>query len=175
MKATLLSPLNNEATIISLNKYIEPELKLINTNPSVLVYNNGIYKRISVNEIIMIKAESNYSYIILENDEKLFTSRTIKHWTNTFNSASLLRIHKTYLVNVNKIKEINANRYFRLRVFSLIASMMVRTAIHPHRHPNVPTPSRKENFLITPPWNNMPYSCSSNEFNSIGSNPNHCW
>lgn len=107
MKATLLSPLNKEATIISLNKFIEPELKLINTNPSVLVYNNGTYKKISVNEIIMIKAESNYSYIILENDEKLFTSRTIKHWTNTFNSASLLRIHKTYLVNVNKIKEIN--------------------------------------------------------------------
>lgn len=107
MKATVLSLFNNEATIISLNKYIEPDLNLTNTNHSVLVYNNGIYKKIYANEIIMIKAESNYSYIILENDEKIFTSRTIKHWTQTFNSASLLRIHKTYLVNVNKIKEIN--------------------------------------------------------------------
>ena len=96
----------NNAVIIDIGKY------KLSANPKgdnnfAIIFDKGIHKKIDVNEIIMIKAESNYSYIILENDEKIFTSRTIKHWTQTFNSASLLRIHKTFLINVDKIKEIN--------------------------------------------------------------------
>ena len=108
MKAIALSSHFTEATIIDINKYKDAELKVTNyNNTSVLIYDNGIHKRIDVSDVIMIKAESNYSYIILENNKSIFTSRTIKHWVAEFKNDKLLRVHKSFLINIDKIIEVN--------------------------------------------------------------------
>lgn len=108
MKALALSTHFTEATIININKYKDAELKVTNyNNTSVLIYDNGIHKRIDVSDVIMIKAESNYSYIILENNKSIFTSRTIKHWAAEFKNDKLLRVHKSFLINIDKIIEVN--------------------------------------------------------------------
>ena len=108
MKIISQATFNTEDSNIDISKNKDLGLKVFKTfNPTFLIYDNGIHKSISLNEIIMIKSESNYSHIILENYKTIFTSRTIKHWTKEFNTPHLLRVHRTYLVNITKIKEVN--------------------------------------------------------------------
>ncbi|HRG19941.1 MAG TPA: LytTR family DNA-binding domain-containing protein [Saprospiraceae bacterium] len=95
---------NSEATIINLNPNAHFQL-VKNSNPGIFVINQGARKKICVNEIILIKAAGNYSYIILDNHQSILTSKTIKYWADKFNSAQLLRIHKTYLINAEKVIE----------------------------------------------------------------------
>ena len=101
MRAISILPKPNEANIIDLQYRPRPALRAMkNTERGIFVFDRGSRIKISVNDIIMIKAASNYSYIVLENRPAIFTSKTIKHWANVFNCDRLLRIHKTFLINV---------------------------------------------------------------------------
>ncbi len=107
MRAISILPSPNEATIIDLQSRQRPALKAMkSTEHGIFVFDRGIRIKICINDIIMIKAASNYSHIILENRPAIFTSKNIKHWTNAFHSDRLLRIHKTFLINVEKVMEI---------------------------------------------------------------------
>ncbi|MFN8338748.1 MAG: LytTR family DNA-binding domain-containing protein [Saprospiraceae bacterium] len=95
-----------EATIINLNTH-RSDNQLPKVKNAINVFENGVHKIVFIHDIILIKGESNYSNIILENGRSIFTSRTIKHWTNEINNSKLLRVHKSYLINVEKIREVN--------------------------------------------------------------------
>lgn len=56
-------------------------------------------KNMVASNIIMVKAESNYSYIYLKDGTKIFTSRTLKHWQGLLDESDFVRIHRSYLVN----------------------------------------------------------------------------
>ncbi|MCB0647840.1 MAG: LytTR family transcriptional regulator DNA-binding domain-containing protein [Saprospiraceae bacterium] len=58
-------------------------------------------------EIIMVKAESNYSFIHFANGRRLFTSKTLKHWQSCFEGKDFIRIHRSYLINKNFIRKID--------------------------------------------------------------------
>ncbi len=64
-------------------------------------------RNVTVSNIVLVKAESNYSFIYLSDGSKIFTSRTLKHWQNFFNNQSLVRIHRSYLINVSFVELIN--------------------------------------------------------------------
>ena len=100
----------SEATVINLNPNAHFQL-VKNSNPGIFVINQGARKKICVNEIILIKAAGNYSYIILDNHQSILTSKTIKYWADKFNSTQLLRIHKTYLINAEKVIEMKMGTY----------------------------------------------------------------
>lgn len=108
MRAMSVPPPLNEATIIDFKSRNEARFQVLkNTHPSIFVYDQGSRKKIGVQDIILIKASGNYSYLVLDNNETILTSKTIKHWAEQFNSSTLLRIHKTYLINVDKIVSLN--------------------------------------------------------------------
>ncbi|MBL0083114.1 MAG: LytTR family transcriptional regulator [Saprospiraceae bacterium] len=107
MRAVSHLSLNNEATVININRSPNAHFQLVkNTNTGIFVFNLGARKKICVNDIILIKASGNYSYIILDNHQSILTSKTIKYWVDKFNSTQLVRIHKTYLINADKVIEI---------------------------------------------------------------------
>ena len=70
----------------------------------VLVYANGVKRFIKHENIIMIKAEGNYSNIFFERGNALFTSKTLKHWEERCNVDYVKRVHKSYIINTNKIQ-----------------------------------------------------------------------
>jgi DNA-binding LytR/AlgR family response regulator len=47
---------------------------------SIYIKANGLGRYINIKDIIMIKAESNYSYLYLLNGDCLLTSKTLKYW-----------------------------------------------------------------------------------------------
>lgn len=74
---------------------------------SVMIYETREYRRVSINEIIQIQSDSNYSTFYLDDGSKILTSKTLKHWETTLIHPDLVRIHKSNLINKNKIKFIN--------------------------------------------------------------------
>jgi two-component system LytT family response regulator len=70
---------------------------------SVIVHIRGTSRYIKKEDIIMIKAESNYSILYLVGGESVFTSKTLKYWQEKCQVPYLQRVHKSYLINVRCI------------------------------------------------------------------------
>ena len=64
---------------------------------------NG-FEVLDVDDIIFCKADNNYTEIHLKNSKKL-VSKTLKYFENALKEHTFSRIHKSYLVNVNAIKQ----------------------------------------------------------------------
>ncbi|MBK9254327.1 MAG: LytTR family transcriptional regulator DNA-binding domain-containing protein [Saprospiraceae bacterium] len=75
----------------------------LQTFNNIMVYHSGEYKKITVNEIIMIHSNNNYSTFYLDDGSKILTSKTLKYWETTINNKDLVRIHHSRLINKNKI------------------------------------------------------------------------
>jgi DNA-binding LytR/AlgR family response regulator len=69
----------------------------------ISVFTQGGYRQLSVNEIILISSEDNYSTIYLDGGAALFTSRTLKYWEDKCSSAELIRVHHSYLIHRQKL------------------------------------------------------------------------
>ena len=51
--------------------------------------------------IIQIKADGNYSRIILENAPSIMVSKTLKYLANILPRATFIRTHQSHLININ--------------------------------------------------------------------------
>jgi two-component system LytT family response regulator len=60
---------------------------------------------ISINEIVYCKSDSNYTELILTKSRKLIASKTLKYFTSILPENKFLRIHKSYLINIDFIKK----------------------------------------------------------------------
>lgn len=60
------------------------------------------FQVLKVSDILYCKADDNYTEIYLEN-KKILVSKTLKFFENSLADFSFVRIHKSYLVNLNAI------------------------------------------------------------------------
>lgn len=60
---------------------------------------------VNINEVCYCKSDGNYTTIFLKNGEKHLYSKKIKDVFEIFNSDEIIRVHQSYLVNINYIKE----------------------------------------------------------------------
>lgn len=60
------------------------------------------FRVIEIKDILYCKADDNYTEIHLEKS-KILVSKTLKHFDELLKDANFVRIHKSYLVNVNSI------------------------------------------------------------------------
>lgn len=65
------------------------------------------FKMIDVDDIIYIEADSNYSVVHLNTDEKITVSKVLREFEDLLSSAQFLRIHKSTLVNLDYLVEYN--------------------------------------------------------------------
>jgi two-component system, LytTR family, response regulator len=65
-------------------------------------------KVINLNEIVMMKADINYSIIHLENGEKIIVTKTLKILENILNNEFFYRIHRNTLINKKHIISYNS-------------------------------------------------------------------
>ncbi|RYF15160.1 MAG: response regulator transcription factor, partial [Flavobacteriales bacterium] len=68
-----------------------------------------------IKEIVYLEASSNYTIFYLQNNQKLFVSRSLKEFEELLPHSTFIRIHHSYIINkdfTNQIiKSINCN-YF---------------------------------------------------------------
>ena len=73
----------------------------------VFVNTDAVSRFVKTTSVVMVKSDSNYSTIFLEDGTSILTSKTLKHWEEKFESNDLMRIHNSYLVNVKSINYID--------------------------------------------------------------------
>ncbi len=67
--------------------------------------------KITLNDIILIQADANYTEIITKK-KKYLSSEPLKHWTETLDNQQFTRVHKSYIINTAKIEKIVGNQLF---------------------------------------------------------------
>lgn len=66
--------------------------------------------RINVNDIKYVESMSEYLRIHLDNGEKLMTLMSMKRLDEMLSPKDFMRVHRCYIVNMNKVKEISKMR-----------------------------------------------------------------
>lgn len=66
--------------------------------------------RISLKQIVYVESKSEYLQLHLDNGEKLMFLMSIKKLADILPAADFLRIHRSYIVNMNKVQEISKMR-----------------------------------------------------------------
>lgn len=64
---------------------------------------------VEANDVLYCKAEGNYTTVFLKNDTKYLISKKIKDVITNFPEDDFYRVHKSYYVNLNAVKEIVKN------------------------------------------------------------------
>jgi two-component system LytT family response regulator len=76
-----------------------------NTNKKIPIALSDKIVMVNKKDIMYCKSDGNYTHIFLKDKEKYFVSKNIKSITQLIDASEFIRVHKTYLVNINYIKE----------------------------------------------------------------------
>lgn len=64
---------------------------------------------VEADSVILLKADANYTEVHLTNGSVIVVSKTLKQMAKTFSTYSFFRIHKSFLVNMNRVESIQLN------------------------------------------------------------------
>lgn len=81
------------------------------TNPSFLLYADKTIYQVKANDLLYLKAEVDYVQVVTNNQSVLILD-SLRNWEEKLQSLSFFRIHRSYIVNTNKIEKIYGNQVF---------------------------------------------------------------
>jgi DNA-binding LytR/AlgR family response regulator len=117
----LLKPISFERFVKSVdkvyNKFISPKPKTNQPAHSakttagnfIFVKTENRLQKVAFNEILFIEGQGDYLKIVTVN-AKIMTLQNFKKFETTLPSENFIRVHKSYLVALNKIESISRNR-----------------------------------------------------------------
>jgi len=80
------------------------------TDDFIMVKSDYQSHRINLNEVIFIEGLKDYVKIYLESGKPVITLNSLKHMAEKLPSDMFIRVHKSYIVSINKINSIVRNR-----------------------------------------------------------------
>ena len=83
-------------------------LPMKSDNNELFVYADKTFHKIFKNDILVIKAEVDYVYIILEK-KKILVQNSLTNWNEKLNNEGFMQIHRSYIINLKKIDKIVGN------------------------------------------------------------------
>ena len=89
-----------------LQNYAYPSANLINNLQSV-IYTDRKKTSIVIRDVIMLEGDGNYTHVHLINGKKILLSKTLKVFCELFQQNDFARIRKSYLINLNYLKEVD--------------------------------------------------------------------
>tara|TARA_R110002073_G_scaffold279026_1_gene443053 strand:+ start:328474 stop:329211 length:738 start_codon:yes stop_codon:yes gene_type:complete len=114
----LLKPVDKDELITAVEKVIDSrkENKLedklqslfsnINTKKGKInIAADGKIYLVDKDDVIMLKSDKSYTTIFLKDDKSILVSKTLKEVEKKFNFPEFFRVHNSYLINVNHVKE----------------------------------------------------------------------
>jgi DNA-binding LytR/AlgR family response regulator len=116
----LLKPFSFDRLVKAINKVSESQNQNTNTitkevasseetTTSFFVKGDKKHHQINLNNLLYIEAYGNYTKLFL-NDEMIVSHEKISHYEDILNASEFLRVHKSFLVSICKIKYIEGNR-----------------------------------------------------------------
>jgi DNA-binding LytR/AlgR family response regulator len=74
-------------------------------NRALLIINQKTAKKVFVGDVVLLKANVNYTTFFLENGNKKVVPRSIKFFEPFLETHGFLRVHRSFMVNPEHIKE----------------------------------------------------------------------
>jgi two-component system LytT family response regulator len=83
-------------------------------NKKIAIPLSGKVIFLNIDEVVYCKSDGNYTTIFLENGKSYLYSKKIKDVYELFNTDDIIRVHQSYLVNMNYVKEYVKNEGYYL-------------------------------------------------------------
>jgi two-component system LytT family response regulator len=80
-------------------------------DPRLPVRAGNVYEMVNPEEIVLCKADNNYTEMRLQDKRKFLLSKTLKFYETRLKDQNFCRIHQSFLVNINFIKSLEKGRY----------------------------------------------------------------
>ena len=90
------------------NQVLVPKTKFIEGKISIPTQNG--FEVLDMQSILYAKADDNYTQLFLQNNTKKLVSKTLKYFEDALANNGFVRIHKSYLVNINCISKYNKGK-----------------------------------------------------------------
>ena len=114
----LLKPVDKDELITAIEKVnaSKKEIKLEDKLQSLFSNMNQKADKINIaadgkiylldkEEVVMLKSDKSYTTIFLNDDNSILVSKTLKEVEKKFNFPQFYRVHNSYLININHVKE----------------------------------------------------------------------
>ncbi|WP_107038993.1 LytR/AlgR family response regulator transcription factor [Brumimicrobium mesophilum] len=93
---------NGDATT---NEYAENDKK------DIFIKSGFDHIRVKIDDIVYIMSDADYTEIHLENHKHL-SSETLRFWEQSLPSQQFSRVHKSYIVNTDKVMKVSGNQIY---------------------------------------------------------------
>jgi DNA-binding LytR/AlgR family response regulator len=74
------------------------------------IRHEGRNVKVDFREILYIEARKNYTRLVMENRPTILVLVTLKHWERVLAAAAFIRIHRGYIVSIEKVQSFD-NKY----------------------------------------------------------------
>lgn len=74
---------------------------------SIFIKSGYEHIRVNLKDILFIKADNDYTEIVVK-DKKYLSSGSLKYWLDTIGNQIMIRVHKSYIVNIDNIKKVSS-------------------------------------------------------------------
>lgn len=116
----LLKPVDYQELIAAVRKVEAKHSQMItpeqlghlkeNMNPSSNLQRIGVPTKsgidfVLVQDILYCEADSNYTFVHLTNNKKLYSAKTLKEFDQLLGTTEFCRIHQSFLINLNHLKK----------------------------------------------------------------------
>ena len=114
----LLKPVDKDELIAAIDKIhkqhqdslLEDKLHLLlgnlnNNHDKINISADGKVYLLDKDDVVMLKSDKSYTTIYLTNDQEILVSKTLKVVEKKFQFQQFFRVHNSYLINLNHVKE----------------------------------------------------------------------
>jgi DNA-binding LytR/AlgR family response regulator len=79
---------------------------------TLLILNQRTVKKISVDNVVLLKGNINYTTFYLQHGEEKVVAHTLKFFESFLETHGFLRVHRSFMINPNFVKEYNHEQEF---------------------------------------------------------------
>ncbi|MDP3313914.1 LytTR family DNA-binding domain-containing protein [Lutibacter sp.] len=114
----LLKPVDKDELVAAMGKIIkskkgdllENKLQLLlnnlnDSNDKINISADGKVYLLDKEDVVMLKSDKSYTTIFLKSEQQILVSKTLKEVEKKFQFPEFFRVHNSYLINLNHIKE----------------------------------------------------------------------
>lgn len=112
----LLKPFSFQRFVKAVSKLLINEKPLedlkdtkVSTHKEIFLKSGHDYIKINTGQISYINSDQDYTDIYF-NGKKYVSSESLKHWEDKLGPLGFIRVHKSYIVNLDKVEKISRNQ-----------------------------------------------------------------
>jgi DNA-binding LytR/AlgR family response regulator len=80
-------------------------------NKALLILNHKTSKKVFVDTVVLLEGDINYTIFHLECGKQKIVAHTIKFYEPYLETHGFIRVHRSYMINPNHVKNINKELY----------------------------------------------------------------